>query len=211
MSTRLKRTFFLLIIVAIAIFILLFNTLKKINLEKEIFVSYPEKFLIKESVNLVNALAKNPIIIQALKKANKNNKNISDVEIKRIDDQWKKHKKTTPLEAAFINNSCGRELIKFQKFNFNKYAEIFITDKKGLIVGTTNKTTDYYQADEKWWKQTYDKGQGEIFFGKVDIDISAIAISIPIGIPVFDTETKEILGIIKIIADVRYIKSILEQ
>ncbi|HPS37509.1 MAG TPA: PAS domain S-box protein [Candidatus Omnitrophota bacterium] len=72
-------------------------------------------------------------------------------------------------------------------------AEIFLTDRYGGVAAASNKTSDYYQADEEWWKRAYAGGKGSIFIGEVEIDRSTGILTIPVAIPI--REGQEILGI----------------
>ena len=81
--------------------------------------------------------------------------------------------------------------------------EIFITGKKGLNTCQTNKTSDYYQADEEWWQATYNNGIGK---GEVEFDESAASQAIPLYIPIVDPETSEAIGVAKILVDLIFLK-----
>ena len=35
-----------------------------------------------------------------------------------------------------------------------------LTDAKGAVIAATNKTSDYFQADERWWEEAYNNGKG---------------------------------------------------
>jgi signal transduction histidine kinase len=56
-----------------------------------------------------------------------------------------------------------------------RFTEVLITDWWGKLVAATNKTTDYYQADEAWWSACYDQGRGRAVIWDVAFDESAIA------------------------------------
>ncbi|MFQ5669686.1 MAG: methyl-accepting chemotaxis protein [Acidobacteriota bacterium] len=62
--------------------------------------------------------------------------------------------------------------------------EIFFTDREGWVVGATNKTEDFYQADEKWWQKAAARECGTSYVGSLEYDPSAgdyvTAISVPI-------------------------------
>ena len=49
---------------------------------------------------------------------------------------------------GILTNEASQILLEFQDI-YDSYPEIFISDSKGRIVGLTNKTGDYYQADEE--------------------------------------------------------------
>ena len=70
----------------------------------------------------------------------------------------------------------------------------------------TNKTSDYYQADEDWWIQSYNEGQGKTFHGAIEYDESAKAEAIPLYMPIMDPDTNKAIGVMKVIIDITAIK-----
>ena len=81
-----------------------------------------------------------------------------------------------------------------------------VTDKRGLICGETNKTTDYYQADEQWWITAYNLGKGKSYYGGIEYDESAMAEVISIYVPVIDPGINKAIGVIKAACDITAIK-----
>jgi PAS domain S-box len=75
-------------------------------------------------------------------------------------------------------------------------AEIFLTDLYGGLVAASNKTSDFYQADEKWWQYAYNNNRGDDFFGEVELDESSGKIGSAIAIPIKD-DAGRILGVLK--------------
>jgi PAS domain S-box-containing protein len=75
-------------------------------------------------------------------------------------------------------------------------AEIFITDIKGALVATTQKTSDYYQADEEWWQQIYAGGVKAHYLSGVEYDQSAGTYSFSLACPVVDARNT-MIGVMK--------------
>ena len=57
-------------------------------------------------------------------------------------------------------------------------------------------TSDFYQADEEWWKDAYNGGKGNVFAGGIEFDASSKYWVIPIAVPMFD-HNREVVGILK--------------
>lgn len=161
--------------------------------------------ILEKKLELINKLAKEPRIISAVKKFNQENRNLTRDEIFKLDEEWKKAGGVGEFIKSFLVNECSQRLINFQKVN-NGFPEIFISDKKGLIIATTNKTSDYYQADEAWWIKAYDAGKGKIYHGEVEYDESAFSESIALYVPVMDSEANKCIGVIKAVCDISFIK-----
>lgn len=164
-----------------------------------------EKILDQKMEILKMELANDPVIMNAVKETNEKNKDIALSEIKKQDEHWIAVKGVDPVIEGFITNECAGRLAAFQD-KYNEYAEIFVTDARGLIVGETNKTSDYYQADEDWWVKSYQEGEGRLSHGEIEYDESAMSESVPIYIPVMEPETKKAIGVIKAIVDITAIK-----
>ncbi len=81
------------------------------------------------------------------------------------------------------------------------FREILLTDRYGQLVAATNKTSDYYQADEVWWQRAALQGQGARFVGDIIFDESANTYGMELAEPVRDLETGKLVGVIKAILD----------
>jgi len=100
------------------------------------------------------------------------------------------------LVAYRLSNPIAQQLNAFQDA-FPNNIEIFITDVYGGLVGTTNRTSDYFQADEEWWQAAYYDGDGAVYIGQPEFDESANALGVQIALPIRDRETREIIGILR--------------
>lgn len=163
-----------------------------------------EDLLAKKEV-LIEELVKSQVIVQAVKDSNAANSGLSEKEILELDEKWRAIDGIDEYINQYINNDAARELLRFQQENPD-FPEIFITDKFGLNVAQTNKTTDFYQADEDWWIGAYDDGKGKISRGSIEFDDSSQSESISVYIPIREPETKEVIGITKAVIDVLNLK-----
>lgn len=148
-------------------------------------------------------------IIHAVNQSNIKNKSMSMKKIHALDAEWRNKNESDLSIKAYMTNSCARVLRNFQN-KHNGYAEIFVTDRFGLNVCQTNKTTDYYQADEKWWTDTYAKGRGHPHYGEIEYDESSFSESIPIYIPIEAPESSKTIGVAKVIVDLHSLKEDLQ-
>lgn len=176
----------------------------KVKTERTGFSKELEQLLGKK-IELLKNLATNPQIIEIIKRFNEKNQEISISDILKDDKKWKETKGIDDFIKPFIINECAQFLIEFQE-QYDEFPEIFITDENGLIVGETNKTSDYYQADEQWWIKAYNNGIGRIYFGKIEYDESAHAEAISIYIPVMDFQYNKAIGVIKAVCDITALK-----
>ncbi|MFH1778163.1 MAG: ATP-binding protein [Candidatus Omnitrophota bacterium] len=118
----------------------------------------------------------------------------------QMDKQWIEAPENSSLVREFLERDVSielRELIKKKE----DAVEIFLTNKFGGLVGASGKTTDFYQADEKWWQEAFAAGKGKIFIGDFEFDESSNAWSIPIAVPIKDNNN-DLSGICKVVIDV---------
>jgi len=195
-----KLAIFLLVVVLALAGRYVFAHAEEGGFSKEVQEALQRKIaLIKET------LSGDPLIIETVKQSNEKNKDISLEEIIRLDESWKTTEDIDEFIKQFITNECAERLIEFQETH-DGYPEIFIADRWGLIVAETNKTSDYYQADEDWWVEGYNQGQGKSFYGEIEYDESAMSEAIAIYIPVIDPDTTKAIGVMKVIVDITAIK-----
>jgi signal transduction histidine kinase len=141
--------------------------------------------------------------------------NISNVQeyITEIDQGWLSHdENTTEFVNALLENGLSQELhsrVQFLKnlYNHTAIGEIFVTNKYGAIIALSNRTSDYYQADEGWWQEAKENG---IYISKINYDESSNTTSIDVGVRVEDSN-KEFLGVIKANIAIEEVKTILQE
>jgi len=116
-----------------------------------------------------------------------------------------------PLAEQLLGNRVSRELRRLRDrlnegFGHTLFPEIFITNKYGTNVAQTNRTSDYLQSDETWWKQARDEG---IYLGDVEFDESAGAYATELAFRI-DDENGDFLGIMKVVIGLAEVKAILD-
>jgi hypothetical protein len=161
--------------------------------------------ILEKKMELVKKLAEDPLTIKTVMEFNEKNRDMTLDEILKIDIDWEETPGMEEPVRSLITSEYAQYLVDFQEAN-NGFPEIFVTDERGLIVGATNKTSDYYQADEAWWKEAYDQGKGRSYRGDVEYDESAMAEAIPLYVPVIEPEGEKVVGVIKAVCDITAIK-----
>lgn len=154
---------------------------------------------------LIDRLAADPLVVGAVRASGRDNAELTQADILHLDAAWQKATGLTELMRSVLTNACAEHLLDFQEAN-DGFPEIFVTDEKGLIVAATNRTSDYYQADEDWWVRGYDAGRGRSYCGELEYDESAHAEAIAVYVPVRDPDSGRAIGVIKAVCDVTAIK-----
>lgn len=161
--------------------------------------------VLDERISLARELMADPAIIAGVRQANAEYEGITLAEIERLDQRWRSAEGVDEFIEPFLTNEVARALLEFQE-DHPGFSEIFVTGMHGLNVGQTNKTTDFYQADEDWWVESYNNGKGKSFHGPIEFDESAQAEAISLYVPVMDAETLEVLGVAKAVVGIAAIK-----
>ena len=138
-----------------------------------------------------------------LKKAPHSNnefENISNVHdyINQIDKDWIAGK-DTPFIRSILMNKLSEELTGhlnfYEKIIKNRvFGEIFLTNKFGVIIASTGRTSDYLQADEQWYQKAVSKDG--IYWGDIEYDESSATFSMDLVVSLYD-ESKNYVGILK--------------
>ncbi len=122
-------------------------------------------------------------------------------EIQALDKHWVAAGDDDPLIQSIITPDPAANPTAFQLRDYLKafpdHTEIFVTDRYGATVGATERLSDYYQADEDWWKAAWNDGQGAYYISEPEYDESAGVLASQIALPVYSEETGEVLGIIR--------------
>ncbi|MCB1035052.1 MAG: HAMP domain-containing protein, partial [Acidobacteria bacterium] len=105
-------------------------------------------------------------------------------------------------------NPSSFRLRQFQE-QFSNHVEVFTTDRYGAVLGATNKTSDYEQADEPWWQEAWNRGLGGIHVGRPEFDESTGVYAVNIAVPIWD-ETRQLIGVLRSTVDVRAVLDILQ-
>jgi hypothetical protein len=123
--------------------------------------------------------------------------------LKQVEQEWESARVATAQRLGVLDNPTARYLRDIVE-NDRIYKEIFVTDREGRLVATSNPTTDYFQADEAWWQESFDDGiSGRVSVGDVVWDESARAFVIEVGMPVSAKTDGRLVGILKVVADAR--------
>ena len=169
--------------------------------------------LIDVNLQLIQTLALNRLVQTNAEKATlEGTDNLQTLE--QLDRQWRAADEAgnnnDPLVSQVLQHELSLELQEFRT-SFPNHAEIFITDKYGANIASTNRTSDYYQADEEWWQAAYNEGFGGAYIGQPELDESANIIALNMALPIFHREKPEIVGIIQTTLDITLLKQLLKE
>lgn len=160
---------------------------------------------LNEQVNLtIAAVASDSEVLEAIEKSNASYTGTAkDIEqhILDLDAQWQAATTDIPLIQQTVHNPIADHLRLFLK-RFPQHSEIFVTDRYGAEIAGSDRTSDYYQADEEWWQKGWNNGKGAVYFGSPEFDQSAGVLAIAITVPITDGDRGEVLGVLKTVYNI---------
>ena len=108
------------------------------------------------------------IVIDSVNVQNQKHATLNARQIKRLDRIWRDE--VGRAGGALINevlaNPLSDYLKQVKRDNGALFAEIYVMDNKGLNVGQSDVTPDYWQGDEGKWQKTFLVGRGAIRISK---------------------------------------------
>jgi hypothetical protein len=142
----------------------------------------------------------NPMVISAVKAQNQSHSGLTQSEIDKMDKQWRSE--TSAGGGALIRKVLGNELSKYlggvKSDGRGVFTEIFVMDNRGLNVGQSDVTSDYWQGDEAKWKKTYLAGADSMLIDEVEFDESTQTFQSQLSLPLMDPVTNEVIGAVTV-------------
>jgi len=131
----------------------------------------------------------NPIVINAIKAQNSKNAGLSQSDIDTLDKKWRAgvNGGDTSLIDTVLSNELSSYLEGIKFDNEDLYTEIFVMDNKGLNVGQSDVTSDYWQGDEGKWQNTFLQGANAVDIGELEEDESTGAFQAQLNTSIVDS------------------------
>jgi hypothetical protein len=121
-------------------------------------------------------------------------------EVERLDAAWQKPGAPPPPLAAILDNATSHYLADLVAHD-QIYKELLLTDRQGRLVAASHKVSDFYQADEDWWRAASELGRTSV--SDVRWDASSGRYAIEVAVPVPGPGGERLAGILKVVADSR--------
>jgi hypothetical protein len=126
----------------------------------------PGKSIIDDkALNEIRKWLENPVVEISINAQNRKYGNISQEEVDKLDKQWRAERKADdqPLIATTLSSPLSNYLTQIQAASGGLFTEIFVMDAKGLNVGQSAITSDFWQGDEGKYQKTFPKGASAVF------------------------------------------------
>ncbi|MCP4209277.1 MAG: hypothetical protein GY767_19825 [Shimia sp.] len=113
-----------------------------------------------------------PTLVAAIIAQNAETASYSDDQVAELDTLWQSgSSEGRQFIDGVWHNALSEQLKGYKSQSPQLFSEIFVVDGRGLNVGQSNITSDYFQGDEAKWQVPHDTG--EIHFGEVEFDESS--------------------------------------
>jgi hypothetical protein len=99
--------------------------------------------------------------------------------------------------ASVLENELSAELVRFKE-KFPEHVEVFLTDRQGMNVASTNRTSDYYQGDEEWWQTAAHQG---VYIGQPEYDESSKTTAINMAAAIYAENGTDVVGVLRSTVD----------
>ncbi len=161
------------------------------------------------------AYVRSPKVQDALRVSNEEFAKMPDWEsvLEARDFDWRSGDpaKSESLVEEIRSNSLSKDLTTtLAKLNetsgYPAFGEVFVTNAYGANVALSQRTTDYDQSDEEWWRVA---SKHSPYFGDVYLDESTEHDSVEICIKV-DSDAGEFLGVLKAVMNINEIYRIVD-
>jgi len=145
-----------------------------------------------------------PVVVDAVMAPNAKNAGLTQAVIEALDQQWRAETSASakPLIDETLANQLSGYLKNVKNGSQGLYTEIFVMDNKGLNVGQSDVTSDYWQGDEEKWQNTYGAGPDALLIGEVEQDESTQRFQTQVSLPVVDPADGQVIGAVTIGVDV---------
>ncbi len=139
-------------------------------------------------------------VIEAIKAQNAANANLSQSDIDALDEKWRAGVEGD--EKSMINDVLDSALSKFLKGKQEEagglITEVFVMDAKGLNVGQSDVTSDYWQGDEAKFQKSFGAGPDAIFVDEAEKDESTQMLQSQASMTIKDPKSGEAIGVITV-------------
>lgn len=141
-----------------------------------------------------------PVVVEAVKAQNGETAGLDQAAIDGLDTQWRDEEKAGngPLIDKVLANALSKYLQEVKSGSDGLYAEIFVMDAKGLNVGQSDVTSDYFQGDEAKWQKTFQAGPDGVLIDEVEFDDSSEQFQSQVSVTIVDPASGEAIGAVTV-------------
>ncbi|MEM6710892.1 MAG: hypothetical protein AAF590_01250 [Pseudomonadota bacterium] len=132
----------------------------------------PQSLITQQFIEQTREWLSNPIVQMMVEAQSERHASLTQAGIDALDQQWRAEREMEeqPLIAATLSTPLSSFLTRVQSGALGLYYEMFIVDSKGLNVGQSAITGDYWQGDEAKFTNTFNVGPDAVFIDEAEWD-----------------------------------------
>ena len=148
----------------------------------------------------IRSWAQDPAVISAIKEQNTKSADLQQSDIDKLDKDWRAETKggDMPMINSVLSNELSGYLKGVKEKSQGTYTEIFVMDMKGLNVGQSDVTSDYWQGDEAKWEKSYGAGPKGVLIDEVEFDDSSQTYQSQVSISIVDPDSNQTIGAVTV-------------
>lgn len=135
----------------------------------------------------IKAWLDDPVVIEAIKAQNAAHADLTQEEIDNLDQQWRDGNPAVTHPVLYSDLSKYLQGVVSEAGGM--YSEVFVMDNKGLNIGQSAETSDYWQGDEAKFQETFGKGAGAMHVSEVEFDESSQTYQLQLSVTISDAGT----------------------
>ncbi|WP_193174131.1 hypothetical protein [Oricola nitratireducens] len=143
-----------------------------------------------------------PEVVAAIREQNLRTAGFDDATIKAKDDAWRAEVSAEGVDRPMVEEVMQRDVSHFLKQKQRAadwmIVEIILMDAKGLNVGLSTPTSDFWQGDEAKHQKTFQAGSHDPFIDEVEFEAGSGLLLSQISQTIFDPDSGEPIGAVTV-------------
>jgi len=153
-------------------------------------------------VDHVQQWVNDPQVIAAIREQNLRTSGMDQDAIIAADEKWRAEvgsdNAERPMVADVMQRGVSLFLKKKQRAADWMVVEIILMDAKGLNVGLSTPTSDYWQGDEAKHEKTFQAASHDLFIDEVEFEAEAGLLLSQVSQAIFDPDSGEPIGAVTV-------------
>jgi len=156
----------------------------------------PGALISQDLVGELRDVVRHEIVQLTVRAQNARHTDLGQGSIDELDKQWRAERKADdkPLISATLSNPLSVYLLRMQARSSGLYSEIFIIDDKGLNVGQSSITSDYWQGDEAKFQKTFAVAPDAVFIDAPEWNEETKTWRSQVNMTIADTKSGSAIG-----------------
>lgn len=140
------------------------------------------------------------VVVEAINAQNAKFGGLQQADIDALDQKWRAEVEAAdkPMIDEALASPLSKFLVEQREKSEGVITELFVTDSKGLNVGQSDPTSDYWQGDEAKWQKSFQAGPGAVFVDEIEKDESTQQLQTQVSATITDPKTGAAIGAITV-------------